>query len=90
MIPAGVPGTDDTFTIARLQPNRENPSLSRVTLDVAGGSAAAAARPKTETLVIVASIKPYINLVWMGTITLIVGFIVTIVRRVEEARGKGA
>jgi cytochrome c biogenesis factor len=45
-------------------------------------------QPRGETLVIEASIKPYINLVWMGTITLAIGFFMTILRRVEEARLK--
>ncbi len=39
-----------------------------------------------ETLIAEASVKPYINLVWVGTVTLIVGFLVTIVRRVRESR----
>lgn len=42
--------------------------------------------PKGETLVAEASVKPYINLVWVGTVTLIVGFLVTIVRRIRESR----
>jgi cytochrome c-type biogenesis protein CcmF len=47
-----------------------------------------AGKPKNETLIVEASIKPYINLVWMGTVTLVVGFIITIVRRVQEARDR--
>jgi cytochrome c-type biogenesis protein CcmF len=43
---------------------------------------------KGETLVIEASIKPMINLVWAGTVTLVLGFLLTIVRRVEEARSR--
>jgi cytochrome c biogenesis factor len=30
-------------------------------------------------------VKPFINLVWSGVIILVVGFLVTIVRRVKEA-----
>jgi cytochrome c biogenesis factor len=32
-----------------------------------------------------ASVKPFINLVWSGVIIVIVGFLVTIVRRGQEA-----
>jgi cytochrome c biogenesis factor len=32
-----------------------------------------------------ASVKPFINLVWSGVIIVIVGFLVTIVRRAQEA-----
>ena len=41
---------------------------------------------KAQTLVVEASIKPMINLVWAGTVTLIIGFVLTIMRRVSEAR----
>jgi cytochrome c biogenesis factor len=44
---------------------------------------------REETLVVEASIKPMINLVWAGTITLIVGFLLTILRRSGEARLNG-
>jgi cytochrome c biogenesis factor len=30
-----------------------------------------------------------INLVWAGTITLVIGFLLTIARRVEEAKREG-
>ncbi|MBP1658579.1 MAG: ccmF, partial [Bacteroidetes bacterium] len=42
----------------------------------------------TDTLVVEASVKPLINLVWAGVIVLLVGFGVTIVRRGEEAAGR--
>jgi cytochrome c-type biogenesis protein CcmF len=75
------------FSIEKMQPNREDRLKSRVDLSVHDPSVSQSSS-KAETLVVEASIKPYINLVWMGTITLVVGFIVTIVRRVQEARGK--
>ncbi len=85
-VPAAVPGDPTQFTIVKLQPNREDPSKSMVEIGVR--SPESPDKPKVETLVVEASIKPFINLVWMGTITLVVGFIVTIVRRVQEARSK--
>ena len=41
---------------------------------------------RADVLVVEASIKPFINLVWNGIIILIVGFIITIVRRARQAR----
>lgn len=82
--PAHASGSNVEFTISKMMPNREDPSQSRVELSVSDPSQAAAA-PAAETLVIEASVKPFINLVWMGTVTLVVGFILTIVRRVQEA-----
>jgi cytochrome c-type biogenesis protein CcmF len=72
------------FTISKMEPNKEDPSQSKIVVSVNDPSAAN--QPKVETLVVEASVKPYINLVWMGTITLLVGFILTIVRRVQEAK----
>ena len=74
------------FTIGKIQPNREDPAKSAIDLavEIPGQN-----KMTGETLIAEASIKPYINLVWLGTVTLIVGFVVTIVRRVRES-GLGA
>ena len=37
-----------------------------------------------ETLVITASVKPFINVLWIGTVVLVMGFIVSIFRRRKE------
>jgi cytochrome c-type biogenesis protein CcmF len=76
------------LTLVRLMPDREDKSRSKV--EFAVKLPEDASKPKKgETLVVEASIKPYINLVWMGTVTLVIGFLLTIMRRVEEARMKG-
>jgi hypothetical protein len=41
--------------------------------------------PARDILVVEASVKPWINLVWSGVIILLVGFMVTVVRRAQEA-----
>ncbi len=85
--PASPDGDTTQFIISRLQPNREDPSKSMVTMTIRRQQAASS-EPARETLIVEASIKPYINLVWMGTITLVVGFALTIFRRAEEARAE--
>jgi len=75
--------SDAKLTLVRIQPNNEDPSKSAI--DISVRRAGDGASPRGETLVAEASIKPYINLVWVGTITLIVGFVVTIVRRIRES-----
>jgi cytochrome c-type biogenesis protein CcmF len=72
--------------IVRLQPDRQNPQNSSVDLTVRDQASESTGPHKQETLVIEASFKPYINLVWLGTFTILVGFIMTIVRRAREAR----
>jgi len=39
-----------------------------------------------ETLVLTASVKPFINLVWAGTILIIIGFFMTIIMRMHSAK----
>ncbi|CUU10059.1 hypothetical protein JGI2_00405, partial [Candidatus Kryptobacter tengchongensis] len=40
-----------------------------------------------EVLVIEASVKPFINLVWFGVLVILAGFIVSMVRRISEVKG---
>jgi cytochrome c-type biogenesis protein CcmF len=74
------------FVIAGMSPDREAKENSRVEIGVraldrpSDGAGAAG-----DILVAEASVKPYINLVWTGVIILLVGFLVTIVRRSQEA-----
>ncbi|HEX2787622.1 MAG TPA: cytochrome c-type biogenesis CcmF C-terminal domain-containing protein [Ignavibacteria bacterium] len=41
-----------------------------------------------ETLVVTASIKPFINVLWIGTVVLVLGFMVSIIRRRKELYSK--
>lgn len=66
--------------IASMTPNRESPEKSSVEITVVDLT-----KEEGDVLVVEASIKPYINLVWSGVLILLLGFIVTIVRRVQEA-----
>lgn len=86
-VPAKSALSDLEFTISKLMPNRENTVESKLELHVAEPSQNQSSI-QGEMLVVEASIKPLINLVWMGTVTLLVGFILTIIRRVQEARMK--
>jgi len=78
------------FTLGQLRPDQENPSNSSVQLSVkdlaVNEVAAQAAAGKGDVLVVEATLKPFINLVWSGLIILLLGFVVTIYRRFQEAR----
>lgn len=39
----------------------------------------------SEVLTITASIKPFVNLVWIGTLVLVIGFFVAVARRLTES-----
>ncbi|MBF8294773.1 MAG: Cytochrome c-type biosis protein [Bacteroidetes bacterium] len=76
------------FTLTKMMPSQQEPSKSAVEINVKLPIDETVPK-REETLVVEASIKPMINLVWAGTITLIVGFLLTILRRSEEARRNG-
>jgi cytochrome c-type biogenesis protein CcmF len=60
----------------------EQPDTSKSeAVQKAGGSPTV----KEDVLIVEASVKPLINLVWSGVIILLIGFLVTIVRRAPEA-----
>jgi cytochrome c biogenesis factor len=74
------------FTITAMHPDREAKENSRVEIGVKNLSGVVAdATPSRDILIAEASVKPYINLVWSGVIVLLLGFLVTIVRRSQEA-----
>lgn len=73
------------FTLVNMKPDKETKENSVVEISYTDLSLAQASK-NTDVLIVEASVKPYINLVWSGVIVLLVGFIVTIVRRAQEAR----
>jgi cytochrome c-type biogenesis protein CcmF len=74
------------FTIASMAPNRDEKQLSTVEIGLRNiETTGAHSHAENDILVVEASVKPWINLVWTGVIILLVGFLVTIVRRTQEA-----
>jgi cytochrome c-type biogenesis protein CcmF len=55
---------------------------SSVTLEVSGTGEGTGPR---EILIVDASIKPFINLVWTGTVIMMIGFVVSILKRSKES-----
>jgi cytochrome c-type biogenesis protein CcmF len=49
------------------------------------GVAADQTQPKEEILSVSASIKPYISLVWIGVVVMVIGFFVSVARRLKES-----
>jgi len=85
---APLPDSKIALVIKGMNPSKEDGEAT-VTLDVTGlHGEESSSQPKAETLVVEASVKPYINLVWIGTVLLIGGFLITIVRRIEEVKKK--
>jgi len=76
---------DVRINLVRMQPSNEDPTKSLVEVTIENGQEESQ-QERPETLVVEASIKPYINVVWMGAFTILVGFVMTVVRRAREAR----
>lgn len=77
------------FNVLSIRPDQENPNRSSVNVEIIkGGTTLTASGPSgtQDVLIVEASIQPFINLVWLGTIITIIGLIITIVRRSIEAR----
>jgi cytochrome c-type biogenesis protein CcmF len=77
------------FSVISIKPDQANPERSSVTVEILkGGTQLTTSGPaKTQdVLVVEASIQPFINLVWLGTVVAMIGLIITIVRRAREAR----
>jgi cytochrome c-type biogenesis protein CcmF len=79
-------GKEYEFLITGMSPDRESRENSSVEIGVRSlVKNAAANEPEPDVLIVEASVKPYINMVWSGVIIVLVGFLVTIVRRSQEA-----
>jgi cytochrome c-type biogenesis protein CcmF len=77
------------FNVISIKPDQVNPERSSVTVEILrGGTQLTSSGPaKTQdVLVVEASIQPFINLVWLGTVVAMIGLLITIVRRAREAR----
>ncbi|MFN0158853.1 MAG: heme lyase CcmF/NrfE family subunit [Bacteroidota bacterium] len=74
------------FTIANMNPDRENKENSTIEIAVVNlGTGKSSQNSDVDILVVEASVKPYINLVWSGVIIILLGLIITIVRRAQDA-----
>jgi cytochrome c biogenesis factor len=71
-----------------MSPGREAKEKSTVEIGVKDAMKAASSPTSPDILVAETSIKPYINLVWAGLIVVLLGFLITIVRRTQEANLK--
>lgn len=82
--PLVIPNTPYVVIFDRLLPNRENLALSQATFAFTD-STNPATQPK-DVFVVEVSIKPLIGLVWVGVIFMVLGFFVSIARRVGDIK----
>ena len=78
-----VPGTRYHVQLGQLMPDMQNPANSKVVLRYFDLDHLPP--PPTDVVTVEAFIKPWINLVWAGILTLVIGFGFSVVRRRREA-----
>jgi cytochrome c-type biogenesis protein CcmF len=75
MLPADIPELGLDIAFVNIQPEKNLITLQVRQVD-----------PNSDFVVIKAIAKPFINLLWLGTFVLTAGFLISIYRRVKEAR----
>ncbi|MFI5202432.1 MAG: hypothetical protein ACHQNE_08590, partial [Candidatus Kapaibacterium sp.] len=78
-----VPGTRYHVQLGQLMPDMQNPANSKVVLRYFDLDHLPP--PPTDVVTVEAFIKPWINLVWAGILTLVLGFGFSVIRRRREA-----
>ena len=78
-----VPGTSFHIQLGQLMPDMQNPANSKVVLRYFDDQHLPPA--PTAVVTVEAFVKPFINLVWGGILTLVIGFAFAVVRRRKEA-----
>ena len=91
-------GTDPTYQSAVLEDKKTSIQLLHVNVDMNTKESSVTVavhrngedpgQAKTEVLVVEASVKPFISLLWGGTAILFLGFLVSILRRAKEAHNE--
>jgi cytochrome c-type biogenesis protein CcmF len=86
--PASTSDNKLQFNVLSIRPDQANPDQSSVQVEVVAGGTTLTSGPSAtrDVLIVEASIQPYINLVWAGTLIAMIGLVITIVRRSREAR----
>ncbi len=80
--PVQVPGTDITISMVGLNANKDNLAMSTAILQVSSPSHPQP--PATPAITLDVSTKPFIYFVWWGVITMVIGFLVSMIRRRRE------
>lgn len=86
MAPGVVPAGDLEVSILGMTPNQEDLALSTVEVRLRNPNIAVDPNNLRDVLVVEASIKPFISLVWIGIIMMMIGFTVAMFRRARDAR----
>jgi cytochrome c-type biogenesis protein CcmF len=86
--PASTSDNKLQFNVLSIRPDQANPDQSSVQVEVVAGGTTLTSGPSAtrDVLIVEASIQPYINLVWAGTLIAMIGLVITIIRRSREAR----
>ena len=85
-IPGVVADGDLQIEVLGMQPNQDNLEMSQIEVRMKNPNIAVDKNDLRETLVVQASLKPFISFVWAGNIIMLIGFVVARSRRLKDAR----
>jgi cytochrome c-type biogenesis protein CcmF len=85
---ASIAGTEIVIGIKGMKPGNDKDASVTLTVNGIQQETAQKQTSNVDTLVVEASVKPYINLVWIGTFAMIGGFLITIIRRIKDVNKK--
>ncbi|PLX25393.1 MAG: hypothetical protein C0600_12030 [Ignavibacteria bacterium] len=85
-IPGVVADGDLQIEVLGMQPNQDNLEMSQIEVRMKNPNIAVDKNDLRETLVVQASLKPFISFVWAGIIIMLIGFVVARSRRLKDAR----
>ena len=80
-VPVDIKGANLKIQLQKIDPTSKNAQFIFSKLD---GTPATTAAPQ-EVLTISASTKPFVNLVWTGTLVMVFGFFISVARRLKES-----
>lgn len=84
--PATVAAGDLQIDVLGMTPNKENLGLSEIEARLKNPAVPPSPADMRETLVVEASLKPFISIVWLGIVLMVAGFFVARMRRAADSR----
>lgn len=84
--PAQTKNGDLVVALTQAKVNQDDLAQSKAEVKISDSKTASTKPAQAETLVVQLSLKPFIGLVWLGVITMALGFFIAVMRRSQEAR----
>ncbi len=81
-VPVAVPELGLSIQVTNIDKDSKDATVAITDM---ASAATAAVGPKQEVLSVTASIKPFVSFVWLGVVVMVLGFVVSMIRRLKES-----